>query len=215
MTHRDETERITRAAALVLPERFLRGRIVRGVLLIVFLLTSSSICNGQSKPEVLKVEPPNWWVGHSIDPVRVMIRGRNLAGARVEAIGAGIQIGLTRINPRGTYVFVDILINVNATPGRRALRITTPAGTTEASFEVTAPLAPQGRFQGFTTDDVIYLIMPDRFSDGDPTNNNPSVSRGLYDRSKSRYYHGGDFQGVLNRLSYLRSLGVPAIWLTP
>ena len=196
-------------------ERSLRGRIVRVALLIVFLLTSSTVCRGQGKPEVLKVEPPNWWAGHSINPVRVMIRGRNLAGARVDAIGAGIQIGLTRINARGTYVFVDILINVNATPGRRALRITTPAGTTEAPFEISAPLAPNGRFQGFSIDDVIYLIMPDRFSDGDQTNNDPPPSRGLYNRSKPRYYHGGDFQGVINRLSYLKSLGVTAIWLTP
>ena len=72
-----------------------------------------------------------------------------------------------------------------------------------------------GRFQGFTTDDVIYLIMPDRFSDGDPSNNDPPQSRGLYDRAKTRYYHGGDLQGIINRLPYLKELGVTAIWLNP
>jgi glycosidase len=61
----------------------------------------------------------------------------------------------------------------------------------------------------------MYLIIPDRFSDGDQANNDPPQSRGLYDRSKTRYYHGGDFQGVINHLSYLKSLGVTAIWLTP
>ena len=215
MTVRGETGRIKTAALLTPAERLLRGRIVRAALLILFLLTSFTICRGQGKPEILKVEPPNWWAGHSINPVRVMIRGRNLAGARVEAIGAGIQTGLARINARGTYVFVDVLINVSATTGRKALRITTPAGTTEAPFEISAPLAPVGRFQGFNTDDVIYLIMPDRFADGDPTNNDPPPSRGLYSRSKTRYYHGGDLQGVINHLSYLNSLGVTAIWLTP
>jgi neopullulanase len=58
--------------------------------------------------------------------------------------------------------------------------------------------------------------MPDRFADGDPSNNDPDVSRGLYDRSPSlRYYHGGDLQGIINRLPYLKELGVTAIWLNP
>ena len=196
-------------------ERSIDCCIVRAALLIAILLTAPAICRGQAKPEVLKVEPPNWWAQHSINPVRVMIRGRNLAGARVEASGSGIRTGLTQINAPGTYAFVDVKIDANATPGRRALSVTTPAGTTEASFEISAPLAREGRFRGFNTDDVIYLIMPDRFSDGDPTNNDPIPSRGLYNRSRTRYYHGGDFQGVINHLSYLKSLGVTAIWLTP
>ncbi|HSB09147.1 MAG TPA: alpha-amylase family glycosyl hydrolase [Blastocatellia bacterium] len=190
-------------------------RLIRVAELLGFLLAVTSLALAQAKPEVLKVEPPNWWARHSINPVRVMIRGRNLAGARVEALGYGIQTGLVRINAAGTYIFVDLVIRTDATPGRRVLRVTTPAGTAEAPFEISTPLPREGRFQGFTTDDVIYLIMPDRFSDGDATNNDPSQSRGLYDRSKTRYYHGGDFQGVINHLPYLKSLGVTAIWLTP
>lgn len=189
--------------------------ITRMALVIAFLLSPASVWAALEAPEVTKVEPPNWWSGHSINPVRVMIRGRNLVGARVEASGSGIKTGLTRVNGTGTYVFVDVLIDVNAAPGRRGLRITTPGGATEASFEIATPLSRVERFQGFTTDDVIYLIMPDRFSDGDPANNDPLVSRGLYNRSKTRYYHGGDFQGVINHLPYLKTLGVTAIWLTP
>ena len=215
MTKRTQTERVHTALALMRGKESLDSRMVRAALLITFLLTAPTLCRGQSKPEILKVEPPTWWAHHSINPVRVMIRGRNLTGARVEAAGPGIKTGLTRINAPGTYVFVDVKIDANATPGRRGLRITTPAGTTETPFEISAPLAREGRFQGFTTDDVIYLIMPDRFSDGDPSNNDPISSRGLYDRSKTRYYHGGDFQGVINHLSYLKSLGITAIWLTP
>src|SRR5712692_5092766 len=162
MTKIVDPERKKREAA-----GFMRGkvwriqRLARTAGLIVFLLAASSLSLGQAKPEVLKVEPPNWWASHSINPVRVLIRGRNLAGARVEAAGAGIKTGLTRVNAAGTYVFVDLLINKNSTPGRRTLRITTPAGTTETPFDISAPLAREGRFQGFTTDDVMYLIMPD------------------------------------------------------
>jgi glycosidase len=182
---------------------------------LILLLAANAVCAAQAAPAVVKIEPPNWWPGHTINPVRVLLRGTNLAGARVEAVGAGLKTGLTRINAAGTYLFVDVHVEPSATPGARRLRITTPTGTTDAPFEISAPLQRSGRFQGFTTDDVMYLIMTDRFSDGDPTNNDPVVSRGLYDRSKPRYYHGGDFEGVIRRLPYLKELGVTAIWLTP
>jgi glycosidase len=188
---------------------------MRSVALIALLLTIVPLCAAQSAPAVLKVEPPNWWAGHSINPVRVLIRGRNLTGARVEAVGADLQTGLTRINAAGTYLFVDVVIDPQAKPGRRALRITTGSGTTDAPFEISAQLSRNGRFQGFSTDDVIYLLMPDRFSDGDASNNDPAQSRGLFDRNHKFRYHGGDFQGIINRLPYLKDLGVTAIWLTP
>jgi glycosidase len=183
--------------------------------LVALLLFAVSMCEAQNAPEVLKVEPPNWWVGHSINPVRVLVRGRNLAGARVEAVGGGLKTGLTRINAAGTYMFVDVVIEQKAKPGRRSLRITNGNGTADAPFEINAPLGRMGRFQGFSPDDVIYLIMPDRFSDGDQSNNDPTSSRGLYSRENKFYYHGGDFQGIINHLSYLKDLGVTAIWLTP
>jgi glycosidase len=189
--------------------------IARVAVMLAFLLGLAAICPAQTAPEVLKVEPPNWWAGHTINPVRVLVRGRNLRGARVQNPGNGIGVGPAQVNAAGTYIFVDVAIGANAAPGRRALRITTPAGTTEAEFEVLPPLAREGRFQGFTTDDVIYLIMPDRFADGESANNDPAQSHGLYDRSRTRYYHGGDLEGVINHLPYLKSLGVTAVWLTP
>ncbi|HEX8091344.1 MAG TPA: alpha-amylase family glycosyl hydrolase, partial [Blastocatellia bacterium] len=167
-------------------------------------------------PEVLKVEPPSWWAGHSINPVRVMIRGRNLAGARVEAAGAGLRMaGPPKVNANGTYLFVDLSIGLNARPGARELKITTARGTAGAPFEILTPLARAGRFQGVSNDDIIYLIMPDRFSNGDRSNDDPAKSKGLFDRSKPRYYHGGDLRGIIDRLAYLRDLGVTAIWLNP
>ena len=187
---------------------------LKAALLVVSLLGAALTCAAQT-PEVSKVEPPSWWAGHSINPVRVLITGRTLSGASVEAVGAGIRTGLTRVNAAGTYLFVVVLIDGRGQAGARRLRIGTPAGTTEAIFEIEAPLPRAGRFQGFSNDDLIYLLMPDRFSDGDASNNDPAVSRGLYDRAQGRYYHGGDLQGIINRLPYLKDLGVTAIWLNP
>src|SRR3954470_14430698 len=76
----------------------------RGLALSAVLLASALMCAAQSAPAVLKVEPPNWWAGHSLNPVRVLVRGKNLGGARVEAVGPGLQTGLTRVNAAGTYL---------------------------------------------------------------------------------------------------------------
>lgn len=184
-------------------------------LMLVFVVSAFTVCAAQRLPSVDRVEPPNWWAGHSINPVRVLLHGQNLGGARVEAIGSGMKTGLVRVNEAGTYIFVDVLIDRDAKPGVRQLRVFVPSGTVDANFVISQPLAREGRFQGFTPDDVIYFIMPDRFADGDPSNNDPRKSPGLYDRTKGRFYHGGDFQGIINRLPYLKELGVTAIWINP
>src|ERR1041384_232922 len=137
-------------------------------------------------PEILKVDPPSWWVGSSWNPVRVLIRGRNLAGAKVQ-VGPGLRVvGSPKVNERGTYVFVDVSVD---SAGERTITVTTPQGSAQAPFAVLGPLNPAGRFQGFSPADVMYLIMIDRFADGDPSNNGA-----LYDRKNKFYYHGGDLQ---------------------
>jgi neopullulanase len=161
-------------------------------------------------PEILKVDPPSWWVGSSLNPVRVLIRGRNLQGARVEV--PGLRVGAPKINERGTYIFVDVFIT---SAGERTITVTTPNGSAHAPFEVTGPRIREGYYQGFSPADVMYLIMIDRFADGDRSNNDPRRSSGLYDRTNKFYYHGGDLQGVIAHLPYLKELGVTAIWLTP
>jgi glycosidase len=165
-------------------------------------------------PEILKVDPPSWWTRSTMNPVRLMIQGRNLQGARVDFSGLRV-INAPAINERGTYIFVDVFIPPNTRPGQRSISVTTPRGSARAPFEVLAPLNRTGRFQGFSTSDVMYLIMIDRFADGDPANNDPAQSRGIYDRGNKFYYHGGDLQGVIDHLPYLKELGVTAIWLTP
>jgi glycosidase len=186
------------------------------IALALFVICGAAVaCAAQATPSVEKVEPPSWWAGHSINPVRVLLRGHNLGGARVEAVGDGIKTGLVRVNEAGTYLFVDVFIAGDARPGVRRLRVAAGGSSADAPFEIASPLARAGRFQGFTPDDVIYFIMPDRFADGDRSNNDPGKSPGLYNRSKGRFYHGGDFQGIIAHLPYLKELGVTAIWINP
>jgi hypothetical protein len=164
-----------------------------------------------ASPEVRKVEPPNWWIGHSLNPVRLLISGKGLAGAAVKCSVEGVSPGPAHASAAGTYLFVDLEIRNDAKPGSYPLQIVTAEGAVTAPFQLLAPLSRQDRFQGFSSDDVIYLIMPDRFANGDPSNDDPPMSRGLHDRRKPRYYHGGDLQGILQHIAYLKDLGVTAL----
>jgi neopullulanase len=192
---------------------------LRAVCLILFAcagVTAALASPRIDAPLVSKVEPPFWWTGHSINPIRLLVRGENLLGARVKAPGPQLSIADVRVNSRGTYLFVTVGINPWAGTGDYSLLLETTGGNARIPFRIEAPLDSVKRFQGINTDDVIYLIMPDRFSDGDSRNNSPpGYPPAAYDRSNPRAYHGGDFRGIINHLSYLKDLGVTALWLTP
>jgi glycosidase len=165
------------------------------------------------RPVVEKVDPPNWWAAHSINPVRLLIRGRNLASATLEC--PRVSCTNVSVNAAGTYAFVDVTIPDGLAPGSYPLTLRTRRGSARVPFSVGAALPREGRFQGFGPDDVLYLLMPDRFANGDPSNDDPATARGILDRSKGRRYHGGDLAGVRQRLPYLKSLGITAIWMNP
>jgi glycosidase len=167
-------------------------------------------------PSVTKVEPPSWWANQSINPVRLLVRGANLKGARVMASKPQTTVADVKVNANGTYLFVTVRISPAAQPGDYPLSVTTRDGAATIPFQINASLNPAMNFKGITPDDVIYLIMTDRFSDGDPTNDTPAGSPPeANDRRNSRAFHGGDFRGLINHLAYLKELGVTAIWLTP
>ncbi|HEY0431067.1 MAG TPA: cyclomaltodextrinase N-terminal domain-containing protein, partial [Pyrinomonadaceae bacterium] len=122
-------------------------------------------------PSVTKVDPPSWWPKHTINPVRLLVRGANLRGAKVTSLNPELRASNVSVNERGTYLFVDVEIGRSLRPGTYPLVIETPTGSTTIPFTLEPPLDTRANFQGVTTDDVIYLIMTDRFADGDPSNN--------------------------------------------
>lgn len=178
------------------------------------LVVASLAATTCAAPLITKVEPPNWWADHSINPIRVLIRGSGLTGASVEA-PAGFTANRVWVNARGTYLLCDLQIPSGIKPGSYPLQIRTHAGSVAAPFSIERALSKANRCQGFSSDDVIYLIMVDRFANGDTANDDPAQSHGLLNRTDSHLYHGGDFQGIIDHLPYLQSLGITAIWITP
>jgi glycosidase len=179
---------------------------------LVASLMAGSALHAQA-PTVDKVDPPNWWGNHSINPVRLLVHGANLGGARF--LCPKLSCSKVSTNAAGTYAFVDVTIPKGAAAGSYPLTLRTAGGSARVPFTVSAPLANLGRFQGYGPDDVMYLIMPDRFANGDTTNDRPAGQADIIDRTKGRYYHGGDLAGVKQKLPYLKQLGITAIWFNP
>jgi glycosidase len=165
-------------------------------------------------PVVTKVEPPNWWVGLTPD-LMVLLSGRGLQANKVSCNLPDVIVLRTQATQGGDYLFVWLKFGVHLRSGTVVCRLTTLGG--DASFELPVsnrdPTAQ--RFHGLSSDDVLYLIMPDRFANGDPANDEPAEFPASHDRTKSRAWHGGDLRGIREHLSYLKELGVTALWLTP
>lgn len=186
---------------------------------LVAVLALSAACFGQSAaPRVEKVEPPNWWIG--LPSPMLLIKGENLAEAKVAlaAPKAGVKIERTQDGENGKYLFVWLNVGPFAQPGEVALSVKTKAGSARFTLPLSrrSPAATKpvtnGGFNGFSPEDVMYLIMPDRFANGDTANDgDPRV----LNRKEGRAYHGGDLKGIREHLSYLKDLGVTTIWMTP
>ena len=189
---------------------------LRYLLITLFALLGISAAAAGQAPTVGKIEPPSWWKSSTINPVRVLLTGTDLTGSRVTAKPAsGLRTGNIKVSANGHYLFVDVTITPAAKTGTQYLTVTSARGSAVVPFEITTKSVSSDKHRGYTPDDVIYFLIPDRFADGDVTNNDPEKSKGLFDRRLGRHYHGGDLQGVINKLPYLRSLGVTTIWTTP
>ena len=165
-------------------------------------------------PVVTKVEPPSWWI--NLTPyVMLLLSGHNLEATQVSCNLQSIVVERTEATAAGDYLFVWLKFGTGLRSGTAVCRITTPTGTTSFELPLSARAMKMGKFQGLSHEDVIYLIMPDRFANGDPTNDEPAGTSGTHDRANPRAYHGGDLRGIREHLPYLKDLGVTTLWLTP
>ncbi|MEP6927853.1 MAG: cyclomaltodextrinase N-terminal domain-containing protein, partial [Ginsengibacter sp.] len=188
------------------------------ILLFAFYFLPSAF--GQSQD--IKCYPTNWWTGMKWNKVQIMVHGKNIGGSGRRFAFTnypGIKVVNTESAENQNYLFVNIEISKLAKPGKAVFKINNVDLTiAEFNFELRPRRKGKGSSyaQGVTSRDFIYLIMPDRFSNGDPSNDKVA---GMRDQSLNRdtvfNRHGGDLQGITNHLDYLQSLGVTTLWLNP
>ncbi|MEK7724044.1 MAG: alpha-amylase family glycosyl hydrolase [Acidobacteriota bacterium] len=183
-------------------------------LLFILLGLPFSILAQNRNIQVEKVEPPSWWASSTVNPVRVLLTGKNLDLNKIDA-PRGMKVSNLKSSANGNYLFFDLTLLPNTKSGKYEFRVQDGESFAKFDFEIMPKKTSATTHRGYTPDDVIYFVIPDRFADGDTSNNDPAKSKGLFDRRFGRHYHGGDLQGLINKLPYLKSLGVTAIWTTP
>jgi len=178
---------------------------------IVFLASTMGLSQ-----QVKRVEPPFWWTGMANTELQLMLYGTGIQGYDIRSSDPGIKVVRQHRLENNHYLFLDLEITEEA-----------KAGYYDLYFERSGELIYSMRYQlkerrpgsaeraGFSPADVIYLITPDRFANGDYINDRIPGLLETPRRTAEFGRHGGDLQGIIDRLDYIRNMGFSAIWLNP
>lgn len=184
------------------------------ILLIVFLFSWGGGQNARAM-EIKKVAPSFWWAGMKNPELQILLYGEDLALSDVSVSGEGIYLkeAVRQDNPNYLLLYLDLseakaqTFQILLKNGKKKLQV---------PYELKSRMRRGEDVKGFTSEDVLYLIMPDRFANGNPENDVVGEMREKkIDRADSFARHGGDIQGISNHLDYIADLGVTAIWLNP
>ena len=165
--------------------------------------------------EIKKVAPSFWWAGMKNPELQILLYGENLALSDVSVSGEGIYLKevVRQDNPNYLLLYLDLseakgqTFQILLKNGKKKLQV---------PYELKSRMQRGEDVKGFTSEDVLYLIMPDRFANGNSNNDVVDEMREKkVDRTDSFARHGGDIQGISNHLDYIADLGVTAIWLNP
>ncbi|MCH5231039.1 MAG: glycoside hydrolase family 13 protein [Muribaculaceae bacterium] len=161
------------------------------------------------------VNPPSWWTGMKL-PLQIMVNGRDISSYSVSIKDSdGVKVSGVHKAESPNYLFIDIDIPKNAKPGIYNLVFSKDGKSFEYPYEIAGRREDSSNRESFSSADLIYLIMPDRFSNGNPENDSTDDTSEKANRNSLGGRHGGDIQGIINHLDYISDLGATAIWNTP
>lgn len=180
--------------------------------ILASILYGMSLTATAAKPQPLQVQPSFWWSGMHNSSLQILLHGNGVGSSQVSLSTASVSIDsiVRPANPNYLLLYVN---TSQAQPGTFQIQLKNGRQTQRVNYELKQ--RAQRKVDSFTSADVIYLLMPDRFANGNTTND---VVRGLLEQTSSQApdaRHGGDLAGMRQHLDYLKDLGVTAIWPTP
>lgn len=167
-----------------------------------------------------RIDPPHWWVGMKDSTLQLQVHGKNLRDAVPSIRYPGVRIdSVVNLDGSSDWQHIYLTISPYTKPGQFLINWHKKKLRERQTFayELRARDSGQKGARGFDSSDVLYMIMPDRFADGNPDNNYVAGLKEEYkiDRSEQGARHGGDLEGIRRNLNYIDSLGVTAVWLNP
>ncbi len=200
---------------------------MKKIFLSLFMMSTLFSCQTVSAPSaesvadhngrIRRAEPLSWWVGMNT-PLQLMVYGENIGACEVEMASdlQGLRITGLHQAESPNYLFIDIEVAPNAEVGTHYLIFTREGEEPfKLPYEIAARQEGSRERKSFTTADMIYLIMPDRFANGDASND--ATDNTVEKPAREEFFgrHGGDLQGMIDHLDYIASVGATAIWSTP
>ena len=186
----------------------------RTVFSVIIILITLNLASGQIQLE--RVEPMFWWAGMKSPDLQLMVYGENISETDVSLEYPGVELVSVAKVQNPNYLFIDLKLSETVKPGSFELLFQKENETVETyKYELKAREKGSASRKGFDQSDVIYLITPDRFVNGNPDNDAVESMKELPDRTDRDGRHGGDIRGIINSLDYLQDMGFTAIWLNP
>lgn len=186
-------------------------------LISLALLAGTSVFGAKKAPMVTNVEPPYWWVGMANDTLQLMITGPGIGGASASVDYPGVSLAESVTLDSPNYKLLYFTIADDTKPGKMPLKLDLNGRKTTIDYELRRRDRKPEDYEGFSASDVLYLLMPDRFAQGDAAAVKDMELNNLapVDRSEPSTRHGGNIAGIKEHLGYLDTLGVTAIWACP
>lgn len=184
-------------------------------LLAAALMAGASLFGAKKAPMVTNVEPPYWWVGMANDTLQVMLTGPDIAQASAEVDYSGVKLDRQVSLDSPNYKLLYFTIAPDTKPGKMPIRLNLDGRKHTLDYELKARDMKGEDYEGFSAADVLYLLMPDRFAQGDVVAATDLEYNDAPDRTQPSTRHGGNLKGIADRLDYLDSLGITAIWSCP
>jgi len=182
--------------------------------LFIIICFISSFSHAQ--PDISRAEPPYWWIGMKNTSLQILLYGRDLGGLKPEIRHPGIHIDSIGQVPNQNYLFLYLTINDDTKAGKFDIDLLNQGRKIlKIQYELKERRKGSAARKGFGQEDVIYLLMPDRFANGDTTNDSHSLMLEKSDRSNPDGRHGGDLKGIEDHLGYIAGLGMTALWINP
>lgn len=184
---------------------------------VLFILSSLLLSLGTyAAMNVNKIDPPFWYTGMQNPEVQLMIYGEGIGNASVAVDYPGVSLGSTVRLESPNYLLVYLSLDKEVKPGKVKLTFTQGKKRLVKEYELKARSKKGIEHKGFDASDALYLLMPDRFANGNPENDNiPGMAEYKVDRNDPNARHGGDLAGIEKNLDYFSDLGVTALWFTP